>query len=521
LDWESSKKRPTSKALIGDRTEVNNDCTGSYDDTDDKGGSGHDDDDDDSDGICSVDEEVFKGAKDEHVEVKPNCEIKDTGMSDINLIQLSNVKDDILSDKEGKGSLVEESLMSETNESVMGEESGINNVTNSPTSSSVNIIPSINKYSTVGMIPCDHENKIKSSMENEIMNFANESKVEPLLKGNVKEQDNHVVDRNEDFEKVVANNDYNKDLANNDNVDSSDNCSNENINKENNTIILMEDDDSIMDIDNRNRTIDDNSENSSERGCDSVKGSEISEDNESLGSKNKPQSTINVLVNEIDDLNQKDDTVVPKPGTLENLRSSDGDNDVIFDNNVITEEQNTVVKNDNDDFNKMNEDNDIHNHDDGNDKMNVYDKIAEENDDYNTITDDTNTTDNNKITDKDDQIIDNSDQNRDTDKKDNDNCDGSNNDVINSNAMIERCDINSSVSIDAPQTWYYQDPQKNIHGPYEATMMKQWFERNYLSIDLPIKLNHWLGFHPLGLVFTGKKPFMPSVFISEPPPIGI
>jgi hypothetical protein len=418
--------------------------------------------------------------------MKSNCEIKDTEMSDINLIQISNVKDDVLSDKEGKGLLVGESLMSENNESVMGEESGINDVINNCTSSSVNIITSINKYSTVGMIPCDQENKIKIVMKKEIMNCANESKVEPLLKCDVKEEDDNVVDRNQDSEKVIANNEYNKDLANgnlNNNVDSNNKYSNENINEENSIIIQMDEDDVVIDIDNRNRIIDNNSEN----GSDSLKGSEISEDNESLGSKNKP---------------------------------SDDDNDVIFDKDVMIKAQKAIFKNDNNDLNKMNEGNDIHNHYDENDKMNERDKFFEENDDYNTVTNDTNIADNNRITDKNDQIIDDSDVNHDTDTKGDNNCDGSNDDVINSSAMIGRSDINSSVFIDALQTWYYQDPQKNVHGPYEATMMKQWFERNYLGKDLPIKLNHWLGFHPLGLVFIGKKPFMPSVFISEPPPIG-
>jgi hypothetical protein len=155
--------------------------------------------------------------------------------------------------------------------------------------------------------------------------------------------------------------------------------------------------------------------------------------------------------------------------------------------------------------------------------MNEANKIVKENRDTNTIINIINASridDNNLI--KNVKKVDVTDANNESIKKAEDEKNVTSNDDINNNITIGLCDTNSSknIAIATPQIWYYQDPQLKIHGPYENSMMKQWYERSYLTPALPIKLNHWVRFHPLGVVFINNKPFMPSVFTSEPPPPG-
>lgn len=109
----------------------------------------------------------------------------------------------------------------------------------------------------------------------------------------------------------------------------------------------------------------------------------------------------------------------------------------------------------------------------------------------------------------------NSNNNGDNDNK---NSNRSNNDVVDASETIKHDNdkSNDGKPVPAPQTWYYTDPQEAVHGPYDTDLMRQWFERKYLLKELPIKLNGWLKFHPLGVVFTDKEPFLPSTLTLEP-----
>ena len=49
--------------------------------------------------------------------------------------------------------------------------------------------------------------------------------------------------------------------------------------------------------------------------------------------------------------------------------------------------------------------------------------------------------------------------------------------------------------------------------------MRQWHEARYFTPDLPIKLKHWQGFHPLGVVFRDADvAFHPDNVAPEPQP---
>ena len=50
-------------------------------------------------------------------------------------------------------------------------------------------------------------------------------------------------------------------------------------------------------------------------------------------------------------------------------------------------------------------------------------------------------------------------------------------------------------------TWYYQDPDGMIQGPFTSGEMKEWFDAGYFTMDLMVRRacdNHML---PLGLLF--------------------
>ena len=52
--------------------------------------------------------------------------------------------------------------------------------------------------------------------------------------------------------------------------------------------------------------------------------------------------------------------------------------------------------------------------------------------------------------------------------------------------------------------------------------MRQWHEARYFTHDLPIKLKHWKGFHPLGAVFRDTDTaFRPNSSPPEPSPTPI
>ena len=51
-------------------------------------------------------------------------------------------------------------------------------------------------------------------------------------------------------------------------------------------------------------------------------------------------------------------------------------------------------------------------------------------------------------------------------------------------------------------TWYYQDPDGMIQGPFTSGEMKEWFDAGYFTMDLMVRRacdNHML---PLGLSST-------------------
>ena len=53
--------------------------------------------------------------------------------------------------------------------------------------------------------------------------------------------------------------------------------------------------------------------------------------------------------------------------------------------------------------------------------------------------------------------------------------------------------------------WLYQDPNRNIQGPFETSAMRRWLESGYFKEHLPIKMPHWGAFHPLGVVFPNPE----------------
>ena len=53
--------------------------------------------------------------------------------------------------------------------------------------------------------------------------------------------------------------------------------------------------------------------------------------------------------------------------------------------------------------------------------------------------------------------------------------------------------------------WLYQDPNRNMQGPFETSAMRRWLESGYFKEHLPIKMPHWGAFHPLGVVFPNPE----------------
>jgi PERQ amino acid-rich with GYF domain-containing protein len=66
-----------------------------------------------------------------------------------------------------------------------------------------------------------------------------------------------------------------------------------------------------------------------------------------------------------------------------------------------------------------------------------------------------------------------------------------------------------SVSL---KPWLYLDPRNNVQGPFQTSEMRNWLEAGYFQIDLPVKLDHWTNFHPLGTVFPSPDAaFFPNL----------
>ena len=63
-------------------------------------------------------------------------------------------------------------------------------------------------------------------------------------------------------------------------------------------------------------------------------------------------------------------------------------------------------------------------------------------------------------------------------------------------------------------TWYYQDPDGMIQGPFTSGEMKDWFDAGYFTMDLMVRRacdNHML---PLGLFcLVVSLPSLSSVFL--------
>lgn len=49
--------------------------------------------------------------------------------------------------------------------------------------------------------------------------------------------------------------------------------------------------------------------------------------------------------------------------------------------------------------------------------------------------------------------------------------------------------------------WFYLDPNNKIQGPFDTESMRRWYEFDYFKNDLPIKMQVWNTFYPLGLIF--------------------
>jgi hypothetical protein len=61
--------------------------------------------------------------------------------------------------------------------------------------------------------------------------------------------------------------------------------------------------------------------------------------------------------------------------------------------------------------------------------------------------------------------------------------------------------------------WFYLDPNHLIQGPFDTESMRLWNIANYFQNDLPIKMQVWNTFYPLGLVFSVSS----SAFREIPP----
>lgn len=61
--------------------------------------------------------------------------------------------------------------------------------------------------------------------------------------------------------------------------------------------------------------------------------------------------------------------------------------------------------------------------------------------------------------------------------------------------------------------WYYLDPQKHVQGPFQTSEMRNWLLAGYFQIDLPVRLNSWSDFHPLGSIFSSHE----IAFLPTPP----
>ena len=60
----------------------------------------------------------------------------------------------------------------------------------------------------------------------------------------------------------------------------------------------------------------------------------------------------------------------------------------------------------------------------------------------------------------------------------------------------------SQPAIEEFYTWFYQDPDGMIQGPFTSGEMKEWFDAGYFTMDLMVRRacdHHML---PLGLLFA-------------------
>jgi PERQ amino acid-rich with GYF domain-containing protein len=72
-----------------------------------------------------------------------------------------------------------------------------------------------------------------------------------------------------------------------------------------------------------------------------------------------------------------------------------------------------------------------------------------------------------------------------------------------------------------PSMWFYLDPQKHVQGPFHTSDMRNWLEAGYFQVDLPVRLDSWSDFHPLGTIFTTPDiAFLPNLPL-EPIKTGI
>ncbi|MAC17875.1 MAG: hypothetical protein CMC97_06215 [Flavobacteriales bacterium] len=57
--------------------------------------------------------------------------------------------------------------------------------------------------------------------------------------------------------------------------------------------------------------------------------------------------------------------------------------------------------------------------------------------------------------------------------------------------------------VEPPQCdrWWYKTPAGDVHGPFETTRMRQWHENRYFKHELPVKLDWYKDFYPLGSLY--------------------
>lgn len=79
-----------------------------------------------------------------------------------------------------------------------------------------------------------------------------------------------------------------------------------------------------------------------------------------------------------------------------------------------------------------------------------------------------------------------------------------------------RCSEDKRAAVLQPSprqpSWYYLDQQKHVQGPFDTLQMRNWLNEGYFQIDLPVRLNSWSDFYPLGSIFsTPDVAFLPTL----------